>query len=162
MKTENRFRLSAGRTTIHLGILSNIGDEVRIPQIQTPVTLEIDPVELDAGTRSIDLVDDLVSYHLESDGLIISGETDKNEIRTEIPDTEFKREDHDDNDGKTFRSKFDLEFLSGITKMAAGSATEENGVITMKLGQDMPVTFEFPLGTTGNVIFFLAPRVEGE
>jgi proliferating cell nuclear antigen len=123
------------------------------PNLNLPATITIDGKELQETIRALSAVSDKVRLTAGKDGLALSAEGgDADTLRKEIPAGDGSKLP-----AATFDSLFSLDYLKEMAR-----AMKEAGTISLHMGQDHPVRFDFSIDGM-ECTYLLAPRIsEGE
>ena len=110
--------------------------------------------DLAQALRAARQVGDLVNLSLEPDSFSVHVSGDQDSVNVSYGKDEVLALDCD----SPVRSQFSLTYLFPMAKMMA---TAES--VCMRFGENLPLKIEFSFDNdSGSVVYFLAPRVEGE
>ncbi len=126
-----------------------------VPELDLPASVTLTGEDLSRAFRAARQVGDLVNISLSSEGLdinVIGGETDSVSV------SYGKDEVHELICDGPVRSQYSLTYLLPLSKLMA-----INDRVTLRFGDNFPlrVEYEFADGA-GQVVYFLAPRIEGD
>jgi len=136
----------------------SIRQEPEIPNLEVPVTVEVETREINRGLKAADMVADHVTFRTNSEGrenqFIIEAEGDTDDVDLTINESDdgfvSGRFSGDGN------SLFDLGYLKNIKK-----ALPASGTATLEIGENFPVKIHFEdYDGAMNVTYMLAPRIQ--
>jgi proliferating cell nuclear antigen len=131
--------------------LIDVGEEeLRVPQLEFPAKVEIDPKVLSEGIKDAEIVSDHVTLRADKDALCISARGDLGNVEVRVG----KEQALSFEVSEPCKSMFAIEYLKDMLK--AGDMTE---TVRISLGSDIPLKLEF-LAEGVNLSFLLAPRIE--
>lgn len=130
---------------------STVRKRPTLPNISLPATIVIDAKEYHETIKTVGKIGDKARYTITGNILEIKSEGDTDEVRKTLHsaggDGSYKG---------TAASLFSLDYLKDTAK-----AMKDAGKITVSLGQDHPVRFDFDYETI-EASFILAPRIVDE
>jgi len=133
--------------------LIDIGDEdVKLPQLDFPAVLELDPSVLNEGIKDAEIVSDNLIFEASEDKFFLRAKGDLGSVETEVA----KEDTVEFNVGEASRSMFSIEYLKDMIK-----ASDIAKSVKVYFGSDIPLKLEF-IAPSVTLSFLLAPRVESE
>ncbi|NOZ59537.1 MAG: proliferating cell nuclear antigen (pcna) [Euryarchaeota archaeon] len=133
--------------------LIDVGEEeLRVPQLEFPAKVEIDPKVLSEGIKDAEIVSDHVTLRVDGEALYISARGDLGNVEVRVDKEQaisFSCEE-------PCRSMFSIEYLKDMVKAGDIAST-----VRINLGNDIPVKLDF-LAPSVSLSFLLAPRIESE
>lgn len=151
----HRLVFKIGNITRRMALVdtANLGDP-KVPNLNLPNQVTIMANELQQGIKASEAVSDHIA--LVADGqtfeLVADGDTDQVHLKLDAG-TLVKIQAPDKS-----RSLFSLDYFANMSKVAKGTDS-----ITLHLGTDYPVKFEFDIADgAGHITYLLAPRIESE
>src|SRR5688572_9889522 len=152
---QHRLVFKIGHITRRMALVdtANMGDP-KVPNLNLPNQVTILANELQQGIKASEAVSDHIALVAEGKvfELVADGDTDQVHLSLES-DNLVKIQAPDKS-----RSLFSLDYFANMSKVA--KATD---AITLHLGTDYPVKFEFDIADgSGHIIYLLAPRIESE
>ncbi len=137
--------------------LIDIGEaELPEPKLQFTASVEVVAGAVQDGLRDAELVGDNVRFEVSEKEFRMSSESDTGsaEMKLSRGDEGLKKLDIK----QPARSMYNINYLDNMTKAASS-----DDVITVNLGSDLPIQFNFPIAEgRGRLRFLLAPRIEAE
>ena len=152
---QHRLVFKIGHITRRMALVdtANMGDP-KVPNLNLPNQVTIVANELQQGIKASEAVSDHIALVAEGKSfeLVADGDTDQVHLRLDAENL-VKIQAPDKS-----RSLFSLDYFSNMSKVA--KATD---AITLHLGTDYPVKFEFDIADgAGHIVYLLAPRIESE
>jgi proliferating cell nuclear antigen len=133
--------------------LIDVGEEeLRVPQLEFPARVEIDPKILSEGIKDAEIVSDHVTLRCDSENLYISARGDLGNVEVRVG----KEQALSFEVTEPCKSMFSIEYLKDMVKAGDIAST-----VRVNLGNDIPVKLEF-LAPGVSLSFLLAPRIESE
>ena len=154
---DNRLKVEmkgATSKTFSLPIIELEDKELKVPELQFPITIEMPCTMLDEGIADADIVAESVSLIADPDKFTISAEGDLNKVDVGIEGENVKITSPD---GEKVKAKYSIEYLK---KMITASKLADNVVI--KFNKDYPLLLEYKAIDRVMLSFILAPRVEND
>jgi proliferating cell nuclear antigen len=137
--------------------LIDIGEaELPEPKLQFTASVEVVAGAAQDGLRDAELVGDNVRFEVSEKEFRMFSESDTGsaEMKLSKGDEGLKKLDVK----QPARSMYNINYLDNMTKAASS-----DDVITVNLGSDLPIQFNFPIAEgKGRLRFLLAPRIEAE
>ena len=127
-------------------------EELKVPNLDFPSTVELDPNIISEAIKDADIISDHVTIKVDSKFLYILAKGDLGNVEVKVPKDEavqFKAEDDS-------QSMFSIEYLKDIIK-----ASDVANSVKISLGDNLPVKMEFVAPNT-KLCFLLAPRIESD
>jgi proliferating cell nuclear antigen len=152
---QHRLVFKIGHITRRMALVdtANMGDP-KVPNLNLPNQVTVLAGELQQGIKASEAVSDHIALvaHGKTFELVADGDTDQVHLKLE-GDELVKIQAPDKS-----RSLFSLDYFSNMSKVA-----KPTDPITLHLGTDYPVKFEFDIADgAGHIIYLLAPRIESE
>jgi proliferating cell nuclear antigen len=152
---QHRLVFKIGHITRRMALVdtANMGDP-KVPNLNLPNQVTVLAGELQQGIKASEAVSDHIALvaHGKSFELIADGDTDQ--VHLALSDGDLVKIQAPDKS----RSLFSLDYFSNMSKVA-----KPTDAITLHLGTDYPVKFEFDIAEGGgHIIYLLAPRIESE
>lgn len=152
---QHRLVFKIGHITRRMALVdtANMGDP-KVPNLNLPNQVTIVASELQQGIKASEAVSDHIALVAENGSfeLVADGDTDQVHLRLDASNL-VKLQAPDKS-----RSLFSLDYFANMCKVA--KATD---AITLHLGTDYPVKFEFDIADgAGHITYLLAPRIESE
>jgi proliferating cell nuclear antigen len=133
--------------------LIDVGEEeLRVPQLEFPAKVEIDPKILSEGIKDAEIVSDHVTLRCDSEYLYISARGDLGNVEVKVS----KEQALSFEVTEPCKSMFSIEYLKDMIKAGDIAST-----VRINLGNDIPVKLDF-LAPGVALSFLLAPRIESE
>jgi proliferating cell nuclear antigen len=133
--------------------LIDVGEEeLRVPQLEFPAKVEIDPKILSEGIKDAEIFSDHVTLRCDAENLYISARGDLGNVEVKVSREEAVSFEV----SEPCRSMFSIEYLKDMIKAGDIATT-----VRINLGNDIPVKLDF-LAPGVSLSFLLAPRVESE
>jgi proliferating cell nuclear antigen len=129
-----------------------IRKEPRIPELDLPAHVTLPGGELRRAVKAAEKVSDHVVLGVSDEGFYMEAKGDIDSLKLKIPSTELLGL----KPGEA-RSLFSLDYLEDMSK-SIGKASE----VTLELGIDYPLRVSYKLGSSVEVNYLLAPRIEQE
>jgi len=159
---EMAFNAESGVFTLNLGKIDrNIRpldpstvNSPNLPNIDIPSTIEINGASLAQALRAAKQVGDLVNFSIDGNSFTVhvQGQTDSVTVSFSKDELESL------NCSKPARSQYSLTYLVPLSKVF-GSL----GTVKLGFGESFPLSLEFTFNDgAGEVLYFLAPRVESD
>ncbi len=143
---------NSAKRSFDLPLIDVSEEEIRIPELDYPCVIEIDPDAFEAGIKDAETVSDHVTLKASEDGFFIVAKGDLGNVEVQIRKEQTLTFDINE----SARSMFSIEYLKDILK-----ASKIADSIKVYLGNDIPVKLEF-LAPGIKLTFLLAPRIESE
>lgn len=148
-----KIRISDGQYTYTHTPLdpSTLRKKANAPNLSLPSSVIIDAKEYHEVVKAMGVIGDKVRLQIDGERFELSAEGDTDALRKEIAS-----KPQDKNNGAAVASLFSIDYLKEVAK-----AMKDAGTITVHLGQDHPVRFDFDYEGM-ECSFLLAPRIESE
>jgi len=125
-----------------------------VPGLDLPSNVTIAGADLAQALRAARQVGDLVNLSLEPDSFSVHVSGDQDSVNVSYGKDEVLALECD----SPVRSQFSLTYLLPMAKMMASTES-----ICLRFGENLPLKIEFSFDNdAGSVVYFLAPRVEGD
>ena len=125
-----------------------------VPGLELPSSVTISGANLAQALRAARQVGDLVNLSLEPDAFSVHVTGDQDSVNVSYGNDEVLALDCE----SPVRSQFSLTYLLPMARMM--SSTDS---VCLRFGENLPLKIEFTFeDNAGSVIYFLAPRVEGD
>ena len=125
-----------------------------VPGLELPSSVTISGANLAQALRAARQVGDLVNLSLEPDAFSVQVTGDQDSVNVSYGKDEVLALDCE----SPVRSQFSLTYLLPMARMM--SSTDS---VCLRFGENLPLKIEFTFeDNAGSVIYFLAPRVEGD
>ncbi len=125
-------------------------EEIRLPQLEFPAVVELDPKSLIEGIKDAEIVSDNIIFKADSENFYISAKGDLGNVEVKVS----KEDTIDFNVSEECRSMFSIEYLKDMMK-----ASDIARSVRLYLGTDIPLKMEF-LSQEAKLLLVLAPRIE--
>ncbi|WP_456475334.1 proliferating cell nuclear antigen (pcna) [Candidatus Pyrohabitans sp.] len=133
--------------------LIDVGEEeLRVPQLEFPARVEIDPKILSEGIKDAEIVSDHVTLRCDSENVYISASGDLGNVEVKVSREQAVSFEV----SEPCKSMFSIEYLKDMIKAGDIAST-----VRINLGNDIPVKLDF-LAPGVALSFLLAPRIESE
>ncbi len=133
--------------------LIDVGEEeVRVPELDYPCVMEIDPEAFEAGIKDVKTVSDHATLSASEDGFSMKAMGDLGSVEIFIEKNKMLTFDV----SEPAKSMFSIEYLEDILK-----ASKIADSVKIYLGNNIPVKLEF-LAPGIKLTYILAPRIEEE
>jgi len=152
---EDKMTVVSDAYTFTLNLLSAdaVRKEPKIPSLNFSTKVVMDAVEFNKVLRAAEKISDMIAIGVQNNAFFVEAEGDMETMRYSLHKEELMHLS-----GSDCRSLFSLEYLTAMSKVAAGAST-----LTLHLGTDYPLKMEFEIAYgSGKVIYLLAPRIEAE
>lgn len=131
--------------------LIDVGEEeLRVPELEFPAKVEIDPKVLSEGIKDAEIVSDHVTLRADEDAVYISARGDLGNVEVEVNREQALNFEV----AEPCKSMFSIEYLKDMLK-----ASDMAETVRINLGSDIPLKLEF-LAEGVTLSFLLAPRIE--
>ncbi|MEE9612643.1 MAG: proliferating cell nuclear antigen (pcna) [Desulfatiglandales bacterium] len=151
----NALKIKFGDTTrrvFELPLIEVSEEEQKVPSLEFPCELELDPKIISEGIKDAEIISDHVTLRMEDDALIIEAKGDLGNVVVNIG--------KDDAIAFTSKAKvksmFSIEYLKDMIK-----ASDVASTVKISLGENIPIKMDF-LSPSARLSFLLAPRIESE
>ncbi len=145
--------VNSSTRTFSMPLIEISEEELKVPSLDFPAMVEIEPKALDDAIKDAEIVSDHVIFSMDDENFYISA-------RGELGDVEIKINKKDaisfDISGEKVKSMFSIEYLKDMIK-----ASDIASTVKIYLGNNIPVKLEFVAGGV-ELSFLLAPRIESE
>ncbi len=149
-----RIRFSGDSSTrmFSIPLIEITEEELRVPKLEFPCLVEIDPAILKEGIKDAEIVSDHVTFSVDDENFYISARGELGEVEIKVGKEgamSFEVKEH-------AKSMFSIEYLRDMLR-----ASDIASTVKIYLGNNIPVKLEF--SSTGvELSFLLAPRIEAE
>lgn len=143
---------NASTRTFNLPLIEVSEEELKIPDLEFPGTVEINSKIINEGIKDAEIVSDHVMLKMDEETLYITASGDLGNVEVKVGKDEAIS--FDVKQGSS--SMFSLEYLKDMIKASDIAAT-----VKISLGDNIPVKMEF-LAQDIRLCFLLAPRIESE
>jgi len=154
---DKQLRLQQFGKVVRLPLLEVDEDTSKVPELEFDAVFKIKPEKFGEIVRDAEKFTETLIIYSDSDIVKFHGYNQMNEeIELSLTDDEviFHRRPAE---GGAVRSMFPLEYLKSFVKAEKSAES-----LTVRLGQDMPGSFEYALADGVEFSLLLAPRVEAE
>ncbi len=143
---------NSARRRFDLPLIDVGEEELRVPELQFPAKVEIEPKILSEGIKDAEIVSDHVTLRCDEGALYISARGDLGNVEVRVG----KEQAISFEVTEPCKSMFSIEYLKDMIKAGDIAST-----VKINLGNDIPVKLDFR--TSGVLLsFLLAPRIESE
>jgi len=161
--SSDKITLSANEeTTLNIEIKNNFStrrfelslidiseEEIKLPSLDFPAEIELDPKVLIEGIKDAEIVSDNIIFKVDENNFYIEAKGDLGNVEVKVDKSEAI-----DYDVKDYcESQYSIEYLKNMAK--AGDISRS---VKIHLGEDIPLKLEF-IAPEVNLSFFVAPRV---
>jgi proliferating cell nuclear antigen len=146
-----KFKNSSTRT-FSLPLIEVSEEELKVPTLEFPCKIEIDPRILSEGIKDAEIVSDHVVLRVDENTLYISAKGDLGNVEVKVSKDEAKLFEV----SQSCRSMFSIEYLKDMIK-----ASDVAESVRIFLGDNIPVKMDF-IAENARLSFLLAPRIESE
>lgn len=143
---------NASTRTFNLPLIDVSEEELKVPDLEFPCTVEINSKIINEGIKDAEIVSDHVVLKIDEESLCITAHGDLGNV--EVKASKDEAISFDVKQGA--RSMFSLEYLKDMIKASDIATT-----VKISLGDSIPVKMEF-LAPDVRLSFLLAPRIESE
>ncbi len=127
-------------------------EEIKLPNLEFPAEIELDPKVLVEGIKDAEIVNDNIIFRADENYLYLEAKGDLGSVKVELE----KDEAILFNVQEPSRSMFSIEYLKDMIK-----ASDIARSVKVYFGTDIPLKLEF-VSPNVTLSFLLAPRVESE
>ena len=152
---EDKMTVETSAYTFTLNLLSAdaVRKEPKIPSLNFSTKVAMDAAEFNKVLKAAEKISDMIAIGVQNEKFFVEVEGDMETMRFSQHKKELMHLS-----GGDCRSIFSLEYLTAMSKVAAGAS-----MLTLHLGTDYPLKMEFEIAEGfGKVIYLLAPRIEAE
>jgi len=152
---EDKMTVESSAYTFTLNLLSAdaVRKEPKIPSLNFSTKVAMDAAEFNKVLKAAEKISDMIAIGVQNEKFFVEVEGDMETMRFSQHKKELMHLS-----GGDCRSIFSLEYLTAMSKVAAGAS-----MLTLHLGTDYPLKMEFEIAEGfGKVIYLLAPRIEAE
>jgi len=152
---EDKMTVVSDAYTFTLNLLSAdaVRKEPKIPSLNFSTKVAMDAAEFNKVLKAAEKISDQIAIGVQNESFFVEAEGDMETMRYSLHKDELMHLS-----GGDCRSLFSLEYLTAMSKVAAGAS-----MLTLHLGSDYPLKMEFEIADgNGKVIYLLAPRIEAE
>ena len=152
---EDKMTVESSAYTFTLNLLSAdaVRKEPKIPELNFSTKVAMDAAEFNKVLKAAEKISDMMAIGVQNENFFVEAEGDMETMRF----SQHKKE-LIELSGSDCRSLFSLEYLTAMSKVAAGASS-----LTLHIGTDYPLKMEFEIADgNGKVIYLLAPRIEAE
>jgi len=152
---EDKMTVETSAYTFTLNLLSAdaVRKEPKIPSLNFSTKVAMDAAEFNKVLKAAEKISDMMAIGVQNEKFFVEVEGDMETMRYSLHKDELMHLS-----GSDCRSLFSLEYLTAMSKVAAGASS-----LTLHLGTDYPLKMEFEIAEGfGKVIYLLAPRIEAE
>jgi len=143
---------NASTRKFELPLIEISEEEIKLPQLEFPAVVELDPKILTEGIKDAEIVSDNIIFRADSENFYISAKGDLGNVEVKVS----KEDTIDFNVSEECRSMFSIEYLKDMMKASDIARTAR-----LYFGTDIPLKLEF-IAPDAKLSFLLAPRVESE
>ncbi|MEE8401934.1 MAG: proliferating cell nuclear antigen (pcna) [Candidatus Hydrothermarchaeaceae archaeon] len=143
---------NASTRTFNLPLIEVSDEEVKVPDLEFPGTVEINSKIISEGIKDAEILSDHVTLGLDKENFYIKAQGDLGNV--EIKVEKEGAVSFDVKEGSS--SMFSLEYLKDMIK-----ASDIASTVKISLGKNIPVRMDF-LSQDIRLSFLLAPRIESE
>ncbi|MDD3041377.1 MAG: DNA polymerase sliding clamp [Methanosarcinaceae archaeon] len=154
-ENSQKLLIDVGGLSYTLSLLdpSTIRAEPRVPQLELPVKVVLNGLDLRRAVKASEKISDHMLMGVSDDTFYMEAKGDTDKVRLEMG-----RDQLIDLKSGDACSLFSLDYLSEIVK-PANKANE----VTLSLGRDFPILIDFEIANgAGKVSYLLAPRIESD
>ncbi len=151
----NALKIKFGDTTrrvFELPLIEVSEEEQKVPSLEFPCELELDPKIISEGIKDAEIISDHVNLQMEEDALVIEAKGDLGSVVVSVGKDDaiaFSCK------GKA-KSMFSIEYLKDMIK-----ASDVASSVKLSLGENIPIKIDF-LSPSARLTFLLAPRIESD
>ena len=145
---QNQLVIHMGKKKYEMRLLSDLGLEQKVPNIDYKTSFDIDVTKLDKLCGDVEVISDYMYFVVEDGAITFSGKGDSGNVEAEVELENLKSEE----DGK---AEYSLEYMRPAIK-ALGTTV---GFANIHFSNNKPVKIVFKIGGVGSITYFLAPRM---
>ncbi|HIA24302.1 MAG TPA: DNA polymerase sliding clamp [Candidatus Poseidoniales archaeon] len=129
--------------------------EPNVPELDTDISVSLSGAKFARALKAADQVGDLVTFSIDQTrfSINVTGESDAVNVSYDAGELQELNCD------SPVKSQYSLQYLLPLAKRIESTVDK----VTAKFGENYPLRLEFEFADGGaNVVYFLAPRVEGD
>lgn len=140
------------RRVFELPLIEISEEEQKVPNLEFPCEVELDPRMISEGIKDAEIISDHVTLRMDEESLVIEAKGDLGNVTVNIGK----------DDAIAFTSKgkvksmFSIEYLKDMIK-----ASDVASSVKISMGENIPIKMDF-LAPSARLSFLLAPRIESE
>jgi len=143
---------NSSKRVFELPLIDVSEEELKVPSLDFPCVVEIDPQIISEGIKDAEIISDHVTLKTDKESIYITAKGDLGNVEVKV-----SKEDAITFEAKKeCKSMFSIEYLKDMIK-ASDIATS----VKISLGENIPVKMDF-IASSGRLSFLLAPRIESE
>jgi proliferating cell nuclear antigen len=146
-----KFRNSSTRT-FNLPLIDVSEEELKVPSLEFPSVIEMDPKIVSEGIKDAEIVSDHVILKTDKENLYINARGDLGNVEVKVAKDEAKSFEV----SESVKSMYSIEYLKDMIR-----ASDIAESVKISLGENIPVKMDF-IAENARLSFLLAPRIESE